>query len=279
MQLTPRYDGPTVLSIEVRDEGTHPVMRQRRRLEARLQDLDAADWQRPSRCTGWTVQDVVTHLTSTNTFWAISIQAGLAGNPTRFLASFDPVASPAQLVEQARGTSVSETLRQFSEGVDAMADALDAVGADGWDVLAEAPPGHLPIRLVADHALWDAWIHERDILLPLGQDPATEDDEIRCSLRYAAGLGRAFALSRGDRDARAMVIETTDPPDRIVVVAGDDVVRIHGGSAPEGSMHLSGDSVALAELLSIREVDVPAPPGLDWLTAGLATVFDNGAPG
>ena len=31
-----------------------------------LGGLDDADWQRPSRCEGWTVADVVLHLAQTN---------------------------------------------------------------------------------------------------------------------------------------------------------------------------------------------------------------------
>src|SRR5438067_2859162 len=31
-----------------------------------LEGLDDADWQRPSRCEGWTVADVVLHLAQTN---------------------------------------------------------------------------------------------------------------------------------------------------------------------------------------------------------------------
>ncbi len=248
-------------------------------MEASLRALDEQEWLHPSRCEGWTVQDVVTHLSSTNTFWAVSMQAGMASKPTRFLASFDPVQSPAQLVREAAGATVAETLRGFSEGVEAMAAAIEAVGDEHWDTTAEAPPGHLPMRSVADHALWDAWIHERDIFLPLGQTPPEEPDELRCCLRYAAGLGRAFAVSQGDPDHRSMVIEVDAPADRIVVVARGDVVRVHAGPAPEEAMHIRCGAVPLVELLSIRNPGVAPPPGLDWLTAGLAEVFDNGAAG
>lgn len=279
MQLTPRYGTNPVLSVEVRGDGDHPVMRQRRRLEAVLHDLSDDEWQRPSRCEGWSVQDVVTHLVSTNQFWAASISAGLSGQPTRFLSTFDPVASPAQLVERAQGTPVSQTLEEFSESNDALSSAVDAIDDDGWSALGEAPPGHLPMRLVADHALWDAWIHERDICVPLGRSTAEEADEVRCCLRYAVGLGRAFCLSRGDVDAQAMVVEVDHPEDRLVVVAHGDAIRVHAGDAPDDAMRLRFDAVPLVELLSMRDAGVAAPAGLEWLTAGLAEVFDQAASG
>ncbi len=279
MRLTPRYGDRPVLAVELIDDGSHPVMRQRRRLEAALRDLSLEEWQHASRCEGWTVQDVVTHLASTNTFWSVSINAGLAGEPTRFLATFDPVASPAELVARSKGVEVAQTLDDFSTGNDALELALASVDGTGWDVLAEAPPGHLPMRSVVDHALWDSWVHERDILLPLGRRPVVEVDEVRRCLRYSVGLGRAFALVTGDDDTRTMVVEVDDPSDRVVVVADGDRIRVHGGDAPDDALHARGDAVTIVEHLSRREIGVEPPAGLEWLTDGLAVVFDQAASG
>jgi uncharacterized protein (TIGR03083 family) len=273
--LTPAYGDRPILSVEVRDQGPHPVMRQRRRLEALLRDLSAEDWHRPSRCAGWTVQDVITHLSSTNSFWAFSIGAGLAGEPTRFLATFDPVASPAQMVDKVRGTPVQQTLDEFVAGNDALAAVIDTLDEDGWATLAEAPPGHLPIQLVADHALWDSWVHERDVALPLDQRPVVEADEVRCCLRYGVGLGLAFALTNGATVTGAMAVDVDGPDDHVVVEVDDHHVRVHGGDAPEGAPQLRGGAVALVELLSIRDPGVAPPDGLRWLTDGLAEVFDQ----
>ena len=35
----------------------------------------------------------------------------------------------------------------------------------------------MSVRLLAHHALWDAWVHERDIALPLGRTPDVEPDD------------------------------------------------------------------------------------------------------
>lgn len=275
MLLTPAYGDRPILSVEVRDDGPHPIMQQRRRLEALLRGLSAEDWHRPSRCEGWTVQDVVTHLSSTNGFWAFSIGAGLAGEPTRFLATFDPVASPAQMVDKVRGTPVQQTLDEFAAGNDALADVIDALDDDGWATLAEAPPGHVPIRLVADHALWDSWVHERDVALPLDCQPVVEADEVRCCLRYGVGLGLSFALTNGGAVTGAMAVHVDGPDDHVVVEVADHRVRVHGGEAPPGAAQLRGDAVALVELLSMRDPGIAAPDGLRWLTDGLAEVFDQ----
>src|SRR4051795_7784444 len=73
-------------------------------------------------------------------FGTCASAAVLAGEPTRFLASFDPVATPAQLVERERGLKPGDVLAQFRDTLDAMDDAVCTIG-DRWSTLAEAPPG------------------------------------------------------------------------------------------------------------------------------------------
>jgi uncharacterized protein (TIGR03083 family) len=275
MLLTPRYDGLPIVAVEARDAGPHPVMAQRRRLGETLAELTDEQWAHPSRCDGWTVQDVISHLTSTNGFWAFSIQSGVAGEPTRFLSSFDPVASPAELAAREHGRPPAEALEAYLGSVEAMAAVIDGLDDTGWAARSEAPPGHLPVTLTADHALWDAWVHERDIVLPLGLEPTVVAAEVLASLRYGAGLGPAFGLSLGTPTLGAVELRTTDPDSRLVVDVREDQVVVHDGPAPDGTPTVTMDAVTLLELLSRREVGVAEPAEVAWLTAGLAEVFDQ----
>jgi len=263
------------VAIDVRSDGAHPMVRQRARLEATLRTLPEADWHHPSRCVEWTVQDVVSHLTTVNGFWALSMGAGLAGEPTRYLSTFDPVATPAQLVDSGRGASVADTLEQFATSCAALAAVVEGLSEADWDKLAEAPLGHLPIRLLADHALWDGWVHERDIALPLGQRPVEDEDEVLTSLRYVAALGRAFELTGGAAEPSTVVLELTDPVARVVVAVDGDAVRVHDGPAPDGALVGGGDAVKTLELLSLREAGAHAPAAVRSLTSGLALVFEQ----
>jgi len=276
VQLNPRYGDEPVVVVELRVGGEHPLVAQRRRMVEVLGALDDADWCRPSRCAGWSVHDVVGHLVTTNDFWDLSIQAGLAGAPTRFLSTFDPVASPAALADQHRGTSVRDTRSRFADGSAALAETIEGLDDTGWEALAEAPPGHVPVRLVADHALWDAWVHERDILLPLGQEPVVDDDEVLTCLRYGAALGQAFMLCAGSTTTGAMGVRARDPSDELVVTVDGRSVRVTeaaAGPAPVG--WLEGSAVDLVEMLSARDVDAVRPATLEWFASGLATVFDQ----
>ena len=204
-----------------------PLLRQRSRLAHVLTKLDDDQWATPSRCEGWSVQDVIAHLTTTNQFWAFSIGAGLAGTPTTFLATFDPVASPAELVAGMRSAAPSEALDQFVGSNDALTEVVEGVG-DRWATIAEAPPGHLAIALVARHALWDSWVHERDVLLPLGIEPVVEDDEVSACLGYAAALSPAFLASVGSTRTATIELSTTDPTVQVVIDVGGRVVIREG---------------------------------------------------
>ncbi len=282
MQIAPRYGDQPVMRIEsIMEDPATPLLRQRSRLVTRLADLDEREWAAPSRCEGWSVQDVVAHLTTTNQFWAMSITSGRAGDPTRFLDGFDPVAVPARLVDDARSWTSAQALDRFTETTRALADALADLDGDGWARLAEAPPGHLAIRLVVLHALWDAWIHERDIVLPLGLAPVEEPDEIAGSLAYVAALGPAFRALNGSTRAATLDVRATAPDLRVVVEVGPTVV-LHDGSsrlasAPDAStVTLAGPAVELVEALSFRgPLTASVDPADRWVLGSLGQVFDQ----
>ena len=201
MQLSPRYDGEPIIAIEgALDDQREPFLRQRRRLADALAALTDEQWRQPSRCAGWSAQDVIAHLIGTNHFWAASITAGLAGEPTRILAAFDPVATPALMVESMRTLTPCETLEQLVDSHRGFLSAVESLDDEGWSTLAESPPGHVPIRLLVSHALWDCWVHERDVLIPLGIEP---DGGARRGLGVPALRRRARAHVRRGRPDRA----------------------------------------------------------------------------
>ncbi len=152
-----------------------------------------------------------------------------------------------------------------------MADLDDA----SWGLLAESPAGHVTVRILCAHALWDAWIHERDIMLPLGLTPVEEPDEILTCLRYAAVLSPTFALSQGVGVPGTYTVEVTDL-DHGFALEVTDTVALTDPPVPEGAPCLRGPAVELVEALSMRR-PLPATTPVEWqrLMVGLATVFDS----
>lgn len=274
MQLTPRYGSTPVIALDGPSSAIlAPAVRQRRRLAATLDRFTAEEWGHPSRCAGWSNRDVVVHLDSTNSFWAFSIAAGLRGEPTRFLTTFDPVVSPAQLVA-ASHLADDEVLERFHESNDAFISALEQLDHAGWETLAEAPPGHISISALAHHALWDSWIHERDIVLPLDAETVIEPDEVAASLRYAAALGPALACTRGSTRRGILAVDATSPTVAASVHI-DAAATVHSGVAREADLTLNGDAVVLLEALSMRRpLDRVVEPQHAWMVQGLAETFD-----
>ena len=279
MRLAPRYDGPPVIVID--DTPTSqlvPVTRQRRRFQAMLAELTDEQWAHASRCDAWTARDVVVHLISVNEFWNMSVVAGTAGEPTRVLAGFDPAATPPLLVDTMSALSPGEVLDRFSASNESFLTTLSALSIEEWAMPAESPPGHVPIRLLAQHALWDSWVHERDVALPLGITPDIEPDELASCLRYAAALSPALALAVGQVGAGVGVlsVEATDPTVRFVLDVGDSV-SLREAPFDHAAPCLRGDAVEMTEALSLRHpmgVDTP----IEWVQVrgGLEAAFDAG---
>lgn len=280
MQLTPAYGDAAVIRIDPRlPSASAPMLRQRARLAEQLTAFDEHQWAAPSRCEGWSVRDVIVHLTHTNDFWTASITAGAAGHPTRILAAFDPVVTPGQLVLADRGRASGEVLARFRASNERLAAAVASIGARDLDVVAEAPPGHLAVRLVVMHALWDGWIHERDVLRPLGLLPAVEPDEVGPVLAYAAALGPAFLAASGGTRRGSFVLQGTDPDVAYRVLVGPTVglgpVEADEPTGP-GTLVLRGDSVVLTEALSLRRpLPFAVPEEQRWLLGSLDVVFDQ----
>lgn len=276
MQISPRYDGEPLIDLAVDATGIRqPLLRQRRRLLATLAGLSHDQWRAPSRCADWTVQDVVTHLVSTDGFWTASLAGGLAGKPTRFLVGFDPKATPAALVDAAGGTDPAQTLADLTESTPTFCALVEGLGADGFNATAEAPPGHVRAHVVLHHALWDCWVHERDICLPLGIDVPEIDDEILACLRYTLALAPALSLMNGRGRPGVLVAEVSDPNVTVVATVGERVT-VRPGPAPAGAPVLRGRAVDLVEALSVRTpLDHDLAENDRWLVEGMAEVFED----
>jgi uncharacterized protein (TIGR03083 family) len=275
MQLNPHYGADPVLVLT--GDATailEPTVRQRRRLASTVGAFTDAQWSQPSRCAAWSSRDVLVHLDSTNFFWTQSIAAGLRGEPTRFLATFDPVTSPATSVAQSRELSPDAVRDRFVESTETLCALLESLEPADWTLLAEAPPGHVSISAVAHHALWDAWVHERDILLPLGIGAVVADDEVAACLRYVAALGPILARGRGMTERGRLAIRATDPDVSVLIDIGDHIVVTDEAGAAD--LTLVGSAPELVDALSIRRpLHQTITAASAWMLDGLATTFDN----
>lgn len=259
------YDEAVVIEVAA-DLGSvvGPWHRHRARLLDELAALSDEQWTATTRCTAWDARDVVNHLVTADGFWTVSLLGAAAGSATSHLVSFDPETTPAALVAAMPTMTPAEVLDQLRAATDTFATAVDSLGEDDWSALGESPMGHVPARLALAHALWDSWLHERDILVPLGLEPPVEPDELLVCTWYTLALGGAQGGLLGDPspvgpglDAPIDVTLGFDElPEALRVVVGEGV-RIE--RAPAGAdVAAAGSTVALVETTTGRR-----PPGPD----------------
>jgi uncharacterized protein (TIGR03083 family) len=279
MQLSPHYDFPIIVSIDGSlSDQCAPLVRQRRRLEDLLRGLSDEQWNAPSRCGAWTVKDVVVHLAGVNRFWKASAAAGIAGTPTRLLGAFDPAATPLMMVDSLGSVSPAVALDMFVSSNDALLATVADLDDTAWTAVAESPIGHVSLRLVMQHALWDSWVHERDIMLPLGLDPVVESDEVRSCLQYAAAVGAALSIGLGQPITGRFSVQAANPGVSFALEVTNLVAisELADGVVSATASCLQGDAVQLVEALSIR-VPLASSAPHEWhaLLGGLATAFDT----
>ena len=200
-----------------RDEVVAGFPEEMGRFEALVRSLDDEAWERPTRCEGWRVADVVAHMAGQ----LVDINAG----------RFDGLGTPdvtQREVDERRGRSRDELADELHEAVVAGQPTLALIDDEAWK---GAAPGDLGISLGEGvEALWyDAWLHADDIRAALGQ-PAERSPGLRASVFHlstlleAAGWGPATiavdgveAIPVGDGSGTRV---TGDPHEFVLVASG-----------------------------------------------------------
>ena len=145
------------------------------RFEQLIRSLDADQWDRPSRCEGWTVADVAAHVTG--------IQADIVAG--RFEGLGSPESIERQVAER-RGRSAQETADELQGVRKAGADLLATFDDEAWQ--APGPAGVSKTVGFGVEGLWyDAYVHGDDIRAAIGR-PSVPGPGLRASVFHVAGL-------------------------------------------------------------------------------------------
>jgi uncharacterized protein (TIGR03084 family) len=147
-------------------------------LEARLSALSDSDWQRPSRCEGWTVADVLLHLVQTDELACASIAGRFeaVGGFARGTDAAEPASSvdvaADRMVESQRGEPGSVLAARWRAGTIELRRSLR-----GCDPHRRLPwvAGELSARTLATTRLAESWIHGGDIAAALGEQVVPSD--------------------------------------------------------------------------------------------------------
>lgn len=125
---------------------------------ARLDAVRPVQWPWPTPCTGWTVRDLVNHMTRGNLGYARLLQGGTAAEFLR------------QRGEDALG---ADPAGAYARSVHACAEAFAARGAPGR--LVDYPLGAVPGRQALAVRAADSAIHTWDLARAIGADERLDD--------------------------------------------------------------------------------------------------------
>lgn len=196
-----------------------PLIRaERGALIADLEGLTEAQWSTPSLCAGWSVRDVLAHMTATAKMTTPGFLMKFAASGFRFNTM------AAAGVRDEHGTSPADTLARFKSQLDATTH----------------PPGP-----AADVMSGDMVIHSQDIRVPLGIAHTFQPEML---MQVAAFTVRGNLLLGGKRRATGLKLVASD----VDWVHGDGPT-VHGPLASiilavtgrkAGLAGLTGDGVA-----------------------------------
>ncbi len=200
-----------------------------------LRGLPAEAWQTPSACAGWTVADVIGHLTSVDL--SNRLVRGLDGDYSA------PEGSPApdQHDEDAFAKSIYQRaidssqrlgdglLADFTQRINETVTLFRQVGDDQWDNLVYWPPGPMPVRTLLTQRIAELTMHGWDIRSRLEVDYHLSDGSVTALLdtvdRAARRAFRPDPLLQG-RSLRYRFTVTQPSRRMLDLVLSDDVAQI-----------------------------------------------------
>jgi uncharacterized protein (TIGR03084 family) len=168
-------------------------------LTALLDRLDDAGWQRPTRCEGWTVADVVLHLAQTDELALASAQGQYAEGLNVLAGGLEGQGNvddgAAATVAHERGLPNAELLERWRTGAAALREALAASDPHrrvGWVT------GQLSTQTLATTRLAECWIHTGDVAEAL--DVVQEQTDRLEHIARLAWRTLPYAFTRAGRE-------------------------------------------------------------------------------
>jgi hypothetical protein len=108
-------------------------------------------------------------------------------------AGFDPRTSPSARLAASAGEPPRETLARLVATTEDLLVVARRRLAEGHSFDVSLPFGTMDWTVLVLHGLWDAWVHERDVMLMRGADHPTDDDATFYATAYGAFLAAAVA--------------------------------------------------------------------------------------
>jgi uncharacterized protein (TIGR03083 family) len=177
---------PSARPLDPKRANPFPIYdREIARLQAHLRGLDSKQWSARSHCRGWSVKDVVAHLSTDEVY----NQAGLDGTIEQLPFSGGLQGWNGRGVRLRRGMSPLEVLQEWEARQERVRRAWGAIGVDGR---IDTSVGRYPLRLQVWHLAREYAIHADDVRVTLSPP------ERQAQLRWRIAFGLFAAREEGD---------------------------------------------------------------------------------
>jgi uncharacterized protein (TIGR03083 family) len=243
---------------------------QRRRLLRTARMLDADEWSHPSRCSAWNAHEVLIHVLGATR----ACRTTITGEDAVFGGGFDPNSSPNQFVDERSSRPVVQSLADLESEIDATVAVIETQRAQPDPVQVTAVWGD-PVdwRLFVTHMFFDGWVHERDLLLPLGRTPDLAEGEARLGTAYGLHTAGIVAGLFGIPLDATFVLDGAGTGSYRLRVDHRDV-RVAVGP-PLDATATQGDAVTVTDSIMGREPALAsvldAPPDVIDALSGVGT--------
>lgn len=183
------------------DDVVSALAEQQAELTGILTAIDDADWQRPSRCEGWTVADVVLHLAQTNEMAIASVDDRIPQyleDVGRSLGDAPPSNvddGAALMVAKERDRSLADLKARWRSTVNEFLGRLEATD---FHRRVTWVAGELSIRTLVTTRLAETWIHTGDVADGLGVE--LQPTERLQHIARLAWRTLPYAFSRSGRE-------------------------------------------------------------------------------
>jgi len=224
------------------------------------QALTPEQWEELSRNPAWSVHDTARHVADAMALGASAV----LGEPSPFtLGEFDPRSTPDIWLAESAGDVPARTVERYADAAQRLRVRVGERMAAGDSSLGRTVygPAHWSVNVV--HIFWDSWLHERDVLIPLGLVAESTNDEQRLAALY--GLLMAMVPARMMEQSFTATIDFTGSGGHVVTAAHESG-EISSAESFSLDTDLAGDLCTVVDSLSGRgealEELIPEAPAM-----------------
>jgi uncharacterized protein (TIGR03083 family) len=226
-------------------------------IDRAVDDLPDDAWDKATSLPGWTVHDVVAHVTGTE-----SMLQG-AGTPEADIdvSTLEHVRNDIGVlnerwVRKLRGLPHADLLERFRATTAQRREALSAMGEGQWHELTATPAGPDSYGRFMRVRIFDCWMHEHDVREAVRRSPtdgAFDGADSRLALdEIAASMGFVVGKLGGAPEGSRIRLELTGPLSRTINVSVDQRARVVGELDAEPTATISLDGLLFTRLAGGR---------------------------